>query len=297
MRAWTWSAGIALALAALAGAAGAQDRDYQVRSYLEHGFAVHSQAGYSTERAIPDLVQPLQLDRPYLWSVYLEAGVNYRIYGACDDGCSDLDMEVYGFDGNLIDRDAGADDVPFVQVTPVQSGRHYVRLWLYECSAQPCHVAARVVSGGTPVERMPLLAGGPQLGQPPFADEAAYVSVVAAELDDAERRHLEAGYERFGEQAVAAIMNDGAGRDFAFALEPGWTYLFQGACDQDCSDVNLELLGPDRARMAIDDAPHDRPAVAASPAAPGAYVVTVRLAACRVEPCYVGVRAYRQRRH
>jgi hypothetical protein len=129
------------------------DYERQVRGYLEHGMAPHAALGYASDPSNADIVEPLELDGPYLWSVYLRAGDNYRIYGACDIDCRDLDMEIYGADGRLADRDIATDDVPYVQITPTESGRHYVRLWLYDCSDEPCFVAARVVTGGTPAPR------------------------------------------------------------------------------------------------------------------------------------------------
>lgn len=151
--AWVLAAGLTAA-AFLAKPAAAQDYyERQVRGYLEAGMAVHAALGYRRDQSNGDIVVPLQLEGPYLWSVYLRQGVNYRVYGACDNDCSDLDMEIYGADGRLADRDAGTDDVPYVQITPAQSGRAYVRLWLYRCSNEPCYVAARVVEGGAPAPR------------------------------------------------------------------------------------------------------------------------------------------------
>lgn len=152
MRGWDRAlvcAGLAMMVLS-APAAAARDERAQVRAYLEHGMAVHQAAGYARERVIPDLETPLWLDRPHLWPVNLQAGVAYRIYGACSDACADLDMEIYAADGAFVARDAARDDTPFVQITPTQSGPHYVRIWLYACAAEPCHVAARVMSGGPP---------------------------------------------------------------------------------------------------------------------------------------------------
>jgi hypothetical protein len=151
-RATALFAGFALALAA--GSATAQTDDAaQVRAYLDNGMAVHRALGYAPDPGAPDIVVPLTLDHPYLWSVYMRAGETYRVYGACDDDCSDLDMEIYGADGNLADRDTTRNDTPYVQIRPAQSGRVYVRIWLYACSAEPCTIAARVVEGGRAVER------------------------------------------------------------------------------------------------------------------------------------------------
>ena len=151
MRGWIASL-CGLALGAFSVAA-AQTPQADVRAYLEHGIAVHEAAGYARDRTIPDMEVALELDRPYLWSIYLLEDENYRVYGACDNDCSDLDMEIYGADGRFLERDNARDDTPFVQVTPAQTGRHYVRVWLYACSAESCHVAARVMSGGAPVAR------------------------------------------------------------------------------------------------------------------------------------------------
>ncbi|MBC7768816.1 MAG: hypothetical protein H7124_08510 [Phycisphaerales bacterium] len=143
----------AIAMALVTSASAQEDYRRQVLGYLEHGLERHAAAGYAAERTVPDLITPLELGRPYLWSVYLLAGVNYRVYGACDDDCSDLDMEIYGADGDFAERDDARDDTPYVQITPASTGRHYVRLWLYACAAEPCYIAARVVSGGRPTER------------------------------------------------------------------------------------------------------------------------------------------------
>lgn len=152
MRGWDRalvSAGLAMTVLS-AQAAAAQDERGQVRAYLEHGMSVHQAAGYARERVIPDLETPLWLNQPHLWPVFLRAGVAYRIYGACSDACGDLDMEIYAANGDFVRRDAARDDTPFVEITPTQTGEHYVRVWLYACDAEPCHVAARVMSGGPP---------------------------------------------------------------------------------------------------------------------------------------------------
>ena len=155
MRALGWLlAGGLVAAAFLAKPASAQnDFERQVRAYLENGMSVHAALGYRRDQGNTDIIAPLEMESPYLWSVYLREGVNYRVYGACDNDCSDLDMEIYGADGRLADRDVATDDVPYVQITPTQSGRAYVRIWLYQCNAEPCYIAARVVEGGAPGER------------------------------------------------------------------------------------------------------------------------------------------------
>ncbi len=151
--AWVLAGGLLVAASFAKPAAAQNDHERQVRGYLESGMGVHASLGYRRDQSNADILVPLELDGPYLWSVYLREGVNYRVYAACDNDCSDLDMEIYGADGRLVDRDVATDDVPYVQITPTQSGRAYVRIWLYQCAAEPCYIAARVVEGGAPAAR------------------------------------------------------------------------------------------------------------------------------------------------
>ncbi len=147
-------AGLTMALCALAANASAQTDDFRVRGYLEHGQQQHAALGYGRTRT-PDLIHAMRLDHPFLWTMTLRAGVNYRIFAACDDNCGDVDMEIYGADGELADRDAARNDTPYIQITPTRTGRHQVRIWLYDCRAETCLVAARVLAGGRPAERQP----------------------------------------------------------------------------------------------------------------------------------------------
>jgi hypothetical protein len=145
--------GALCALALAAPSASAQGVG-EARAYLEAGMAPHLARGYAQDRTEPDrLFIARERGDPHLWSIYLVAGQNYRIYGACDDQCADMDMEIYGNDGALVDRDSGTDDRPFVQITPSVSGRAYVRMWAFQCDPGPCAVAARLMSGGQPEDR------------------------------------------------------------------------------------------------------------------------------------------------
>lgn len=294
-------AGAAIALAASTTAFAHDDDDHaaQVRSYLEAGMSAHADHGYRRERNVPDVVLPLQLTSPYLWPVQLRAGVNYRVYGACDNECSDVDMEIYGADGHLVDRDVGADDTPYVQITPTTSGRAYVRIWLYACQHEPCYVGARLVSGGTPVERAaPSAEGEEQTDNDDDHDSDAdndYVATVHGQLDTAGARHLQAGYAVFGEDLIEPLELEGHGLITTIHLDANYDYIFQGACDQDCSDADMEVRDASGAQLALDVDADDTPSVAVTPARTGDYGLRIWLAECNVEPCYVGVRSYRRR--
>ncbi|MES1201087.1 MAG: hypothetical protein ABUS57_06520 [Pseudomonadota bacterium] len=259
-----------------------QDPASQARTYLDTGMAPHTQRGYARDAATPDLVRPLRLDQPFLWPITLHAGMNYRVYAACDNDCQDLDMEIYGADGVLADRDINTDDTPFVQITPTVDGRYYVRLWVYQCSSEPCVVAARVMRGGRPEER------------PDAAEEAAnnYETVVRSELDDSGAAHVRQGYAKLGDDFIGPLTTDGSGHREVVHLDAGKAYIFQGACDQDCSDVDMELLDPRGDKVDDDTDADDRPTIRFAATRAGDYTVRIWLASCQTEPCYVGLRSY-----
>lgn len=280
--------GVACAIFAAGASAAFAQNEYadQARAYLEAGMEAHADHGYRRDASITDLVAPLRLEHPKLWAVRLRAGVNYRVYGACDNDCSDMDMEIYDTEGELVDRDVAIDDVPYVQITPTRTGLHFVRLWVFACENEPCYAAARVVAGGTPTERA--------VEAPPAAADEDYIAVVRAELDDADAAHVAAGYHRLGDDVIEAIELSGDGYAETYTLQAGASYLFQGACDQDCSDVDLEILDPGGAQLVQDVAADDHPSAAVTAARDGDYSVRIWLAQCSTEPCYVGLRGYRR---
>jgi hypothetical protein len=71
-------------------------------------------------------------------NVTLRSGVEYTFVGACDRDCSDLDLQLFDENGNLIDEDLLRDDVPVVSVTPEWTGRFHVKVIMASCSISPC---------------------------------------------------------------------------------------------------------------------------------------------------------------
>lgn len=92
----------------------------------------------------PETATPLQLDgslahgRNRVHSVTLRGGVEYTFVGACDRDCSDLDLQLFDQNGNLIDQDVLTDDVPVVSVTPEWTGRFSLKVIMASCSVSPC---------------------------------------------------------------------------------------------------------------------------------------------------------------
>ncbi|MFZ2031657.1 MAG: hypothetical protein WAU68_15195 [Vitreimonas sp.] len=271
--------------------ASAQDHAAQVRSYLESGMAVHRGIGYSHDPGAPDVVVPLRLDHPFIWPVYLTRGVTYRAYGACDDHCSDLDMEIYDAAGNLADRDTTTNDTPYVQITPTQTGRAYVRVWLYACSSEPCTVGLRLLSGGAAVPR----AGTPvRESDLAHSQEESNQRAVAAQLEAQGAAHEQAGYRQSGDDQFEQIVLNDEGHSWTLHLTGGVTYLLQAACDQQCNNADMEIRNSYNERIASDINGDSIPVVTITPPRDADYTLRIWLRHCSSEPCTVGFRTYRR---
>jgi hypothetical protein len=288
MRVLLAALGAALVFAA---GASAQDHTSQVRSYLESGMAVHRGIGYSRDVGAPDVIMPLRLDHPFIWPVYLTRGVTYRAYGACDDHCSDLDMEIYDAAGNLADRDTTTNDTPYVQITPTQTGRAYVRVWLYACSTEACTVGLRLVSGGAAA---PRAGAAVREGDLAHSQEEANHRAVAAQLEAQGVAHEQAGYRQSGDDHFEQLALNDEGHSWTVHLAAGVTYLFQAACDQQCNNADLEIRNSYNERIASDINGDSIPVVTITPPRDADYSLRIWLRQCSREPCTVGLRTYRR---
>ena len=120
------------------------DNEYEtaVKGYLD---TQHKIDGFSRDRGTGDWVGSLRSGQPQVWEVDLVRGATYQIVGVCDTDCKDVDMEVFDGNGNSVGSDTLADDYPRVQLTPNSSGEFSVKIWLHECSNEPCYAAMRVL--------------------------------------------------------------------------------------------------------------------------------------------------------
>jgi len=87
-------------------------------------------------------------------------------------------------------------------------------------------------------------------------------------------------------------LNTGESATFSIKLPAGAESALTGVCDDDCADLDLSLSS-----NGYDiDAAHggNAPIVRVTPAAPTTYTITVRMATCRVNPCWFAVAAFRQ---
>lgn len=93
-----------------------------------------------------DEIAPMQPGTDHRWQVNLVANTPYRIIGACDNECTNLDMELIDSSGSVVESDLLDDDFPLVNFTPSANGTYYVRLIMQTCTIAPCYAGARVMT-------------------------------------------------------------------------------------------------------------------------------------------------------
>lgn len=72
----------------------------------------------------------------------------YRVVsGVCDVDCSDLDLSVHDRWGNLIEADIETDDRPVVGFEVSAPGTYEVRVYMVDCSREPCGYAVQAYAG------------------------------------------------------------------------------------------------------------------------------------------------------
>jgi len=86
-------------------------------------------------------------------------------------------------------------------------------------------------------------------------------------------------------------MQPGTDHRWVVNLSGGTGYMFLGACDGDCTNVDVEVIDMSTGGVVASDLlPDDFPVVQFSPPANGAYMVRLMMRACSVSPCYAGGR-------
>jgi len=83
-------------------------------------------------------------DAAHDYEVRLDGGRSYRVLGACDTNCRDVDLYVMDPSGQEIGRDVLTDDYPVVEIPNAQDGTYTVRIGMPDCGADECLSAARV---------------------------------------------------------------------------------------------------------------------------------------------------------
>lgn len=122
------------AMVARPSTAQAQEHADLVWTQLKNHFTTYAKDGYGSRNYI---VGRMNDDINDSWTLNFEKGMTYKIAGACDRDCKDLDIEI--LDGSdSIAKDVLADDEPIVTFTPKTSGSLRVKVTMVDCDDNPC---------------------------------------------------------------------------------------------------------------------------------------------------------------
>ncbi|MGE0159345.1 MAG: hypothetical protein AB7T31_08010 [Gemmatimonadales bacterium] len=110
------------------------------------------------------------------------------------------------------------------------------------------------------------------------------------------RTYLEAAAEIFEDRGYRSThelftgsLDDDASEPVRFDLKAGIEYYILGACDNDCSDLDLVLFDPSGTEVDSDLLEDDAPVVSVTPSSTAGYRVEVRMVTCSAEPCRYGI--------
>lgn len=115
-----------------------------------------------------------------------------------------------------------------------------------------------------------------------------YVGNVWSQLQQARNRYPDFNVRTY------VIDRLSAGNNFTYSsqMNQGGRYVVTGACDQDCTNVDISVTNETGTVIARDEKPDALPEVLVVPSASGKYTVMVMVVECSNEPCYFGLGIY-----
>jgi len=120
-----------------------------------------------------------------------------------------------------------------------------------------------------------------------------YEEQVTAQLNFAASAVGLSGYDMVYDPFIDST---GAGTtdSLSVTLYKGVSYTLVGVCDEDCSDLDLELFNAKGHSIDSDYAGDDFPIVEVTPAKTSRFTLNVQMFSCSNEPCYYGIGVFAQ---
>lgn len=132
-----------------------------------------------------------------------------------------------------------------------------------------------------------LLAGASLLVPTIAIAGSRYQDQIRAQLVMAARA-LGMGNYQYQDSHIDRLDDNGEER-LHFTLQKGMTYAIVGVCDEDCSDIDLELYDENGNSISADYSSDDYPIVEVTPAWTGQFSLDVDMYSCSADYCYYGV--------
>jgi hypothetical protein len=126
------------------------EEDYrrQVTQYVNNSYATRSMLAYGFHDNALNVGYVVDSPGTHYDVLYrLKRGYAYAFVGACDSDCKDIDLAVYGPNGNKIAEHTASDDNPSIWLFIVEDGDYRVRATVPTCNAPVgCYVAVKLMS-------------------------------------------------------------------------------------------------------------------------------------------------------
>jgi hypothetical protein len=144
---------------------------------------------------------------------------------------------------------------------------------------------------------LPVMAGAQQQGAPAGPATTSYRSQVLSHLDAVVTNLASQGFRTdespFSRTPLFGMLPGEASVMIEVHLEEGVTYLFAGACDENCGDMDLALY--DGGELLVQDIEEDAvPVIHVIPARTGYFLLDLTIYSCDDGQCYFGVRVLRK---
>ena len=124
---------------------GTSEYTRQVQSYLARFAGVLETQGYRKVAAGP-VFGSLDDDGKASHDMNVVGGVNYALFGACDNDCRDVDLIIYDSNGNVVKRDIAVDDNPLLLFTAARSAKYRIEVIMAVCNTEPCRYGLQLNS-------------------------------------------------------------------------------------------------------------------------------------------------------
>lgn len=133
-------------------------------------------------------------------------------------------------------------------------------------------------------------AGGTQQAQISAEERGQLEALVRGYVDDVQSNFGSGMAPAAGFQDVIVPMQPNTDHRWNVDLVAGTPYRFIGACDNECSNLDFELIAPGGGVVASDLLPDDYPVAEFTPTENGRYIARMLMRTCTIAPCYAGAR-------
>lgn len=131
--------------------------------------------------------------------------------------------------------------------------------------------------------------GGARSAGSSNSSTSEYTQQVKGYLDRLATNAGKQGFKRVVAGPVFGSLNDDAKSSHDMTVVADREYVLFGACDNDCTDLDLLIYDGSGSLVRRDVATDDRPVLVFTPSKSGKYRIDVVMATCSDEPCRYGL--------